>query len=301
MIDAAGEWSLDRAPRMGAALAYYTTFAMVPLLLIAIAITGMVFGREASEGMILDHVSQLIGAQSTAAIKDMLRRADQPSSGILSTILSVGALLVGASGLFGELQDSLNTIWRIPPKEGGGLWGLIRDRFFSFLTVIGSGFLLLVSLILSVAVAALGKWFGHLLPFPEFLLETFNLLLSFSVITFLFALIFKILPDTTLAWRDVWLGAMISAGLFSIGKFAIGMYIGKTEVGSAYGAAGSLVIVLVWVYYSAQILLYGVELTKVYACKSGRYQIAKPGSGRGYATRYFPRRSSLSSSRAKSS
>lgn len=268
--EAASDWSYDRAPRLGAALAYYTVFSLVPLLIIVIAVIGLVFGQDAAQSAIMQQIAGLVGEQSAAAIQDMIQRADQPSSGLLSTVIAIGTLLLGASGLFGQLQDALNSVWGIEPREGRGVWGFIKDRFLSFVAVLGTSFLLLVSLVLSTALSAFGTWFGGLLPFPEFILQTFNFILSFAVIAGLFALMFKVLPDAHIAWRDVWIGAIITSALFTVGKFAIGLYLGKSNVGSAYGAAGSLVIVLVWVYYSAQILLYGAEFTQVYANRRGQ-------------------------------
>ena len=262
---AAADWIRDRAPRLGAALAYYTIFSMVPLLIVIIAIIGLVFGQEAAQAAIMEQISRLIGPQSAAAIKDMIQRADQPSTGIISTIIATVTLLGGAAGFFGQLKDALNTVWGIEPKAGRGIWGFVRDNFLSFATLLGTAFLLLVSLLLSTALAAIGKWFGQLLPLPEVVLQSFNLLLSLVVITGLFALIFKVLPDAHIAWRDVWIGAALTSVLFTIGKFAIELYLGKSNVGSSYGAAGSLVLILVWVYYSVQILLYGAEFTQVYA------------------------------------
>jgi membrane protein len=195
---------------------------------------------------------------------------------LIATVVAVATLLIGASGVFGQLQDALNTVWGVEPKEGRGVWGFIKDRFLSFVAVLGTGFLLLVSLVLSSALAALGKWFSGSLPLPEAVLQAINFLLSFIVITGLFALIFKVLPDAKVAWRDVWIGAALTAVLFTIGKFAIGLYLGKSNVASAYGAAGSLVIVLVWVYYSAQILLYGAEFTQVYANRFGERIVPAP-------------------------
>ena len=264
----AAQWSRDKIPRHGAALAYYTVFSLVPLLVIMIAMIGLVFGQEAAQSYILQQLESLLGEQSTAAIKDMIQRASQPSTGIVATLVALATLLFGASGLFGQIQDSLNSIWGVEPKERG-IWGVIQDRFFSFLAVVGTGFLLLVSLVLSAGLAAFGKWFGGWLPAPEFVLESLNALVSFVVITALFAMMFKTLPDARVAWRDVWIGAALTAFLFTIGKFSIGLYLGKSDVGSAYGAAGSLVILLVWVYYSAQILLFGAEFTQVYANKAG--------------------------------
>lgn len=262
---AAADWSRDRAPRLGAALAYYTIFSMVPLLIVIIGVIGLVFGQEAAQSAIMGQISNLIGPQGAASIKDMLHRADQPSSGIISTIIATVTLLFGASGFFGQLKDALNTVWGIEPKEGRGIWGIVKDNFLSFATLLGTAFLLLVSLVLSTALAAFGKWFGNLLPLPEAVLQIFNIVVSFAVITGLFALIFKVLPDAHIAWRDVWIGAALTSALFTIGKFGISLYLGKSNVASSYGAAGSLVLVLVWVYYSVQILLYGAEFTQVYA------------------------------------
>jgi membrane protein len=267
--EAASDWSHDRAPRLGAALAYYTVFSMVPLLIIIISLIGLVFGQEAAQSTILAQITNLVGEQSAAAIKDMIERANQPATGLLATVIALATLLLGASGFFGQLQDALNTVWGVEPKEGRGVWGFIKDRFLSFVAVLGTGFLLLVSLVLSSVLAALGKWFSGVLPLPEAVLHLVNFVLSLAVITGLFALIFKVLPDARVAWRDVWVGAALTAALFTIGKYAIGLYLGKSHVASAYGAAGSLVIVLVWVYYSAQILLYGAEFTQVYANRLG--------------------------------
>ena len=274
--EAASDWSHDHAPRLGAALAYYTVFSLVPFLVVVIALTGLVFGQEAAQSAILGQIADLVGEQSAAAIKDMIQRADKPSTGLLATGLAIVTLLLGASGVFGQLQDALNTVWGVEPKEGRGVWGFIKDRFLSFVAVLGTGFLLLVSLILSSALAAAGKWFSSWLPLPEAVLHLVNFAVSFVVITGLFALIFKILPDAQVAWRDVWIGAALTAALFTIGKFALGLYLGKSNVASGYGAAGSLVLVLLWVYYSAQIMLFGAEFTQVYANRLGERIVATP-------------------------
>lgn len=263
------EWSNDKVPRLGAALAYYTVFAIVPLLVIIIAMIGLVFGQDAAESYILDQIAGLMGEQSASALKEMIHRADQPKTGILATVIAGLTLLVGATGLFGQLQDSLNTIWGVEPKADRGIWGIIQDRFLSFMAILGTGFLLLVSLVLSAALSAFGKWFGGWLPAPELVLQGLNLLISLMVITALFAMMFKLLPDARIAWGDVWVGAGMTAILFTIGKFLIGLYLGKSDVGSTYGAAGSLVLVLLWVYYSSQILLFGAEFTQVYANRRG--------------------------------
>ena len=276
MKDAASDWSRDRAPRLGAALAYYTVFSLVPFLVVVIAVIGLVFGEVAAQSAILSQIAELVGEQTAAAIKDMIQRADQPSTGLFATAVAVATLLIGASGVFGQLQDALNTVWGVEPKEGRGVWGFIKDRFLSFVAVLGTGFLLLVSLILSSALSALGKWFNGLLPLPEIVLQVMNFAVSFVIITGLFALIFKVLPDAKVAWRDVWIGAALTSALFTIGKFALGVYLGKSNVASAYGAAGSLVLVLLWVYYSAQILLYGAEFTQVYANRVGERIVPTP-------------------------
>jgi membrane protein len=241
----------------------------VPLLVVIIAITGLVFGAEAAQNAIMTQIESMMGDKSAAAIREMLQIAQQPSSGILASIIAIGTLLVGASGVFAQLQDALNTVWGIEAKQGGGIWALIKDRFLSFVAVLGTGFLLMVSLVVSAGLAAFGKFVSGWLPGPEALLQVANFIVSFGIITALFAMIFKLLPDAKIAWRDVWVGAAITSLLFTIGKFAIGMYLGKSDVGSAYGAAGSLVILLVWVYYSSQILLYGAEFTAVYANQYG--------------------------------
>ena len=276
MKDAASDWSRDRAPRLGAALAYYTVFSLVPFLVVVIGVIGLVFGEVAAQSAILSQIAELVGEQTAAAIKDMIQRANQPSTGLFATAVAVATLLIGASGVFGQLQDALNTVWGVEPKEGRGVWGFIKDRFLSFVAVLGTGFLLLVSLILSSALAAFGKWFGGLLPLPEAVLQLMNFAFSFLVVTGLFALIFKVLPDAKVAWRDVWIGAALTSALFTIGKFALGVYLGKSNVASAYGATGSLVLVLLWVYYSAQILLYGAEFTQVYANRVGERIVPTP-------------------------
>jgi membrane protein len=267
--DAAGEWSEDRAPRLGAALAYYTVFSLVPLLMVVIAIAGFVFGEEAARGEILRQISGLVGEKSGTMIQDMLQNASEPKNGIMGSLIGIGTLLLGASGVFGQLQDALNTVWEVKPKPGRGFMGLIRDRFLSLVTVVGTGFLLMVSLVLSALLSAMGKALSGYLPAPESVLQAINFVISFGVTALLFAMIFKILPDVRIQWRDVWVGAVVTALLFTIGKLLIGLYLGKTDVASVFGAAGSLVILLVWIYYSSQILLYGAEFTKVYADRYG--------------------------------
>jgi membrane protein len=267
--DAFYSWFDDKAPALGAALAYYTVFALAPLLIIVIAIAGLAFGQEVAQGHILSQIEGLVGENGAKAVQAMLDSARQADAGIFASIFGVVMLILASTGVFVQLQDSLNTIWRVVPKPGRGIRGILRDRLLSFVMVMGIGFLLLVSLVLSAALAALGKFFNYLLPVPEAVLHIINLIVSFGVITLLFAMIYKILPDAKISWSDVWIGAAVTSLLFSLGKFFIGLYLGKSSLTSAYGAAGSFVIILVWVYYSAQILLYGAEFTFIYAIKYG--------------------------------
>lgn len=265
------EWSEDKAVRLAAALAYYTIIALAPLLILIISIIGLVFGKDAAQGQIVGQISSLVGQQSAEAIQSIIANANQPKSGVIASTLGVLTLLFGASGVFGELQDGLNTVWEVQPKEGRGIWGLIKDRFLSLAMVFGVGFLLLVSLVISAGLAALGTFLNDILPLPEIVMQVLNFIVSMAVITLLFAMIYKFLPDVTITWGDVWIGAILTGLLFTIGKLLLGLYIGKSSVGSVYGAAGSLVVILVWVYYSAQILFFGAEFTQVYANQYGSH------------------------------
>lgn len=263
------EWNNDKASRLAAALAYYTIFSLAPLLIIAIAIAGAVFGEEAARGEIVGQIQGLVGFEGAQFIQTAIENASKPQTGKIASIISVVVLLFGASGLFAQLQDALNTIWEVQPKPNRGLWGIIRDRFLSFTMVLGVGFLLLVSLLVSATLAAVVTFFGHLLPGVSFLLQLTNFILSFAVTTVLFGLIYKVLPDVKITWSDVWIGAIITSVLFSIGKYLLGLYLGNSSFGSTYGAAGSVVIILAWVNYAAQILFFGAEFTQVYARKFG--------------------------------
>jgi membrane protein len=264
-------WSSDKAPRLGAAIAYYTVFSLAPLLVVATGVTALVLGQEAAKSAILDQVAAVIGERSASAVQDMLDRAHSPESGALATVLGLVTLLFGASGVFGQLQDALNTIWGVAPKPGRGWLTTIRMRFLSLLAVLGTGFLLLVSLVVSAWIAGVEKVLGHVLPGPESLVQAINFLVSFGLITVLFAMIFKILPDVILEWRDVWIGAAVTSFLFAIGKLLLGFYLAKSDIASGFGAAGSFVLLLVWVYYSAQILLFGAEFTAVYSNAYGSH------------------------------
>jgi len=262
------DWYEDRAQRIGAALAYYTIFALAPGLVIVMALAGLMLGPGA-ESQIIGQIRELIGEQGAAAIEATIRSARNETLGATGTALALIPLVFGLWGVFGELQDGLNTIWGVTPKPGRRIRDILKERFWSFAMVVGIGFVLLVSLVLSAWLAAVGTYVGSLLPAPATGLEALNFVISFVVITGSFALIFKLLPDVKIAWRDVWLGAAVTSLFFTVGKFLIGLYLGKSAVASAYGAAGSLVIIVVWVYYSAQILLFGAEFTKVWTKRRG--------------------------------
>jgi membrane protein len=260
------DWNEDKAPRLAAALAYYALFAIAPLLVIVIAIAGLFFGAEAVRGQIVGQMQGLVGEQGGKAIQDMVANAaNRPATGIVATVIGVVTLIVGAVGLFGQLQDALNTIWEVQPKPGRSWMEVIKDRLAPFTMVLGVAFLLLVSLVISAALAGIGTFLGGAFPGLAIVGEVINFVVSFGVITLLFAMIYKVLPDAKIAWNDVWIGAAATALLFTIGKFLIGLYLGRSSTASTYGAAGSLVIILLWVYYSAQILFLGAEFTQVYA------------------------------------
>ena len=264
------EWQEDKASLLAAALAYYTVFSITPLLVIAIAIAGAVFGQDAAEGEIVQQINQLVGQQGAEVIETALANADRPEVSSVASIISVIVLLVGASGVFAQLQEALNTVWNVKAKPNAGIWGFIRKRLFSFGIVLAIGFLLLVSLILSAVLSGIGKLQIDVLPGFSPLWQLLNFAVSFGFISLLFALIYKYLPDAKIHWKDVWVGAIITALLFTLGKFLIGLYLGRGTLGSAYGAAGSLIVFLAWVFYSAQILLFGAEFTQVYARKYGK-------------------------------
>ncbi|MCU1348411.1 MAG: Ribonuclease, partial [Acidobacteria bacterium] len=244
------EFVADKAPRLGAALAYYTIFSIAPLLLIAIAIAGMVFGQKAAQHEITAQLQGLLGAAGAHAIEEMLANAARPKAGMIATVVGVITLIFGASGVFTQLKDAMNTIWNVPPKPASGIMSMIREQFLSITMVFGVGFLLLVSLVIDAAIAAVGKYANNVLPGGQSLWQALQLAVSFAVVLVLFAMIFRYLPDTKVAWRDVWLGAVSTAILFILGKFALALYLGKGAVGSSYGAAGSLIVLLVWIYWS---------------------------------------------------
>jgi membrane protein len=264
-----GEWNKDNVTRLSAALAYYSVFSIAPLLLIAIAVAGLVFGREAAEGQIYGQLQGLVGEQGAAALQEMIRSANKPGTGVAAGLIGIVMLLSGASGVMGELKSALNSIWGVSASVKSGTTAFIRERFFSLTMVLGVGFLLLVSLLLSAVVAAIGKVFAGWLPAAEPFIHVLNAVVSFAVTAGLFMLIFRYIPDAKIAWRDVVPGGVVTAILFTVGEYAIGMYLGKGSFSSSYGAAGSLVVFLAWVYYSAQMLFFGAEFTKVYAKERG--------------------------------
>ena len=263
-------WINDYAPSMGAALSYYTVFSLAPLLVIVVSLAGLVFGTDAVRGEVFGQIAGLMGPEAAKGIQDMLASISKPSTGIVGAIVGVVVLLIGATTVFGELQDALDRIWRAPVRvKSSGLWTLVRTRLLSFGMILGVAFLLLVSLVASAAVAALGKWWGGWFAGWELVAQIVNVVVGFGLTTAVFALIYKVMPRVKVGWGDVWVGAAVTALLFTIGRFLIGLYIGKTGVASGFGAAGSVAVVFVWVYYSAQIFLVGAEFTWVYAQRMG--------------------------------
>src|SRR5579872_3171516 len=261
----ATEWLEDNAPSRAASLSYYTIFSLAPLLLIAVAIAGLVFGHDAVSGELGKQLQSLLGAASANAIQDMMASASKKGTGILASIAGGALLLIGSTGAFVELQDALNAIWGVDKKKTSGLWALVRARLRSFAMVGVIAFLLLVSLVVSAVLAAVGHFAEQTLPGGEIVVHVVNALVSLAVITVLFAAIFKVLPDVQVAWRDVWVGAATTAVFFVVGKLLIGLYIGKSSFASSYGAAGSFAVLLIWIYYSAMILFFGAEFTQVHA------------------------------------
>jgi len=259
------EFTKDKCPRLAAALAYYSLFSLAPLLIIAISVAGMVFGQQAARGEVVATIGGVMGKTAATGIQDMIQNSSKGHTGAIATVIGIVTLLFGAAGVFGQLQDALNTIWDAPEKKGTGVLGMIKDRFLSFAMVLGVGFLLLTSLVLSAGLSAVGKYLSNSLPGGEFVWQILNFLIAFGVITVLFALIFKFLPDRKIEWREVWLGAAVTSFLFSLGKIGIGIWLGRSSIATTYGAAASLALILVWLYYSGIILFLGAEFTEVHA------------------------------------
>jgi len=266
---AVNSWLDDFAPSMGAALAYYTVFSIAPLLLIVIAIVGAVFGRAAAHAEIFGEIAALLGTSAADSIESLVQSASHARHGGWAAAIGIVGMLVGATTVLSELQSALDRIWRTPAKNSAGVWGFLRTRLLTFSMILGLVFLLIVSLLLSASLAAIGRWGVADVGHWGTVVEVANIAASFAVTALLFAMIYKLLPRERVAWRDVWVGALVTSLLFTIGKYGIGLYIGKAGVASAYGAAGSLVVLLVWVYYSAQIFLLGAEFTWVYTYAMG--------------------------------
>ena len=258
-------WVDDDAASKGAALAYYTLFSLAPLLLIVISVAGLVFGADAARGEIFGQLQGLLGAPGAAAVQQLLESVQQPAQGWWATALGLALMLLGATSVFAELQNTLDRIWRAPARPAGGFWLLLRARVLSFGMILGLGFLLMVSLLLSAAVSAAQRWWSPALAHWDGWITLLNLGSTFALVTLMFAMIYKVMPRVRIEWSDVWVGAIFTACLFTVGRLGLGLYLGLGSVSLAFGAAGSLVVVLVWVYYSAQIFLLGAEFTWVYA------------------------------------
>jgi membrane protein len=264
-------WYVDRGSRLGAALAFYTLFSLAPLLMISIAIAAMAFGHDVAYTQLVQQIEEFVGPEGARVIQATIENTSRPSSGILATLIGLAMMFFGVTIVFSELQDALNTIWKVLPRPGRNLAiGLMQERALSFAMVLGIGMLLLLLIVANTVLNAMMQIFGDILPRQVDWIRTANFVFSFVVVTVLFAMIYKVLPDVKIAWGDVMIGAVVTALLFMIGKFLIELYLGYSSVASVYGAAGSLVILLMWVYYSAQILYFGAEFTKVYASYRGR-------------------------------
>ncbi len=285
--DTFNDWIDDNVPRLGAALAYYTLFSLAPMLVVAIAVAGLVFGQEAARGEIFLQLRGLIGPEGAKLVESLLQSVSKPSHGIIATVAGVFTFILGATTAFVELQSALNTVWEVQPKPGAGVKGMLRDRVLSFGMLLGIGFLLLVSLAMSAGLSAFSTFMGGRVPGFYYLAQLLNLVLSLSIQTVLFAMMYKFLPDVKLAWRDVWVGAFVTSVLFTLGKFLLGFYIGSSSVTSGYGAAGSVAVLLLWVYYSTQILLLGAEFTQVYADRYGAH--IQPTEKAMYTPEHFAR------------
>lgn len=268
----------DKVPRLGAALAFYTALSLAPMLLVVIGIAGLAYGEEAVRGEIAQQLSNLIGAQEAETVQAMIAKSAAPGGGIAATIVGLVTLLVGATGVFASLQDALDTVWNVKPDQtASGMWATVKDRLLSFSMICGLAFLLLVSLVFSAILSSLGHVFESWLPYSSVWLRLGNCLLSLLLTGAMFAMIFKVLPHTRPAWSDVWIGAALTAVLFNVGKYLIGLYLGQVSVGSTFGAAGSFVVLLMWIYYSTQIVLIGAEFTQVYAMRHGSGRDALAG------------------------
>jgi membrane protein len=266
------EWLQDKAPQLGAALAYYTVFSLAPLVLVLLAVVGLLFRNDPAGAWnkITEQMRYFLDPSAVQVVQNIAQKASHPGKGVLATVIGVVLAVFGASGVFGQLQDALNTIWGVKAKPGQGIWGFLRSRFLSFAMVGGVCFLLLVSLTLESVLKAFSHYVQSLFPGGIVIAMSVYLIFDFAVVVLLFGIIFKFLPDVEIHWRDVWIGAVLTAIFFGLGKWLLGLYLGSGTAGSAYGAASSLITLLLWVYYSAQILLFGAEFTQVYAERAGR-------------------------------
>jgi membrane protein len=276
--ESAVKWWADNALRLGASLSFYTAFALSPVLIIVIAVAGLVFGEQQVQHALMEEIGSLVGPASAEAIQSMLASARPPGHGLLATAISIVTVLVLATGVFVEMQDGLNTIWKSPTQKGSGLWRLLKDRVLSFLMIVGMSFLLLVSLVVDALLGAVGGYLAHFLPASAMIMHLLNFVISVVVVTILFGMIFRLLPSAVIAWKDVWIGAAVTTGLFTIGKFVIGVYLSKAGLTSAYGAASSLMVILLWVYYSSLIFYFGGEFTYIYARKYGSTRGTEDGT-----------------------
>jgi membrane protein len=282
-----GEWSKDNAMTLGAALAFYTTFSMAPLLIIIIAVFGFIFGETSVQAEIIKRVQELIGEQGANAVRSLIQAAYRPGSGFWATIIGIAVILIGSTSALVMLKRALNIIWRAEPDLNAPIWNMAKERLLSFFMILLIGLVLILSLIISVGLSFVTGFFHQVLPVPPFLIQVADLVISVFLITLLFALIYKFLPDVEIAWTDVWIGSAITAILFTLGKFVFGLYLGRSSISSAYGAASSLAILLMWVYYSAQVFFIGAEFIRVYANHYGsqvrpRRRLATFGSGEQY-------------------
>ncbi|MGE5411508.1 MAG: YihY/virulence factor BrkB family protein [Clostridiales bacterium] len=263
------EYSENKIPKLGASLAYYTIFSIAPLLIIVIAVAGFIFGKDAAQGQLYGQIKSMVGNEAAVLVQTAIKNSSSSSAGIIATVVGIITLIIGATAVFIEIQDSLNIIWRVKPKANKPLKEFLRTRFTSFALVISIGLLLMVSLVISAAISALTDIIDKYLHVPGYLFQLIDVVLSLSVIFVLFSMIFKMLPDVELSWKDVRIGALVTTILFVTGKYLIGLYLGRSSVSSVYGAASSLAIILVWIYYSSQILYLGAEFTYVYAVRYG--------------------------------
>lgn len=269
LADAGKKFWSDNGPRLGAAMAFYTALSLSPLLVVVVAIAGFVFGAEAARGELVAQLRDTVGVEGATVMEQLIAKSASTTHGVIATVIAIGFLLFGASGIFAELQSSLNSIWRVPGrKSSGGIWSVVKGRLLDFAMVCASALLLLLSLVASTILSVVSEA-AHWLPGMSLLTEVANFVVTFGILVLLFAMIFQWLPETDLSWSDVWVGAAVTAFLFSIGKYLIGLYLARATIGSAYGAAGAFVILLVWTYYSTQIVLFGAELTYVYAKRFG--------------------------------